>query len=72
MSKKATVIWQDSKIPNEIPLRAFAPLSAPQKFGYGLRPSLRMTHKGFTGYKILELTVYYGIDKIFSKLGFSA
>ena len=26
LSKKVTVVWQDSKIPNEIPLRAFAPL----------------------------------------------
>ncbi len=47
--KKVTITWQDSKIPNEIPLRAFAPLFAPQKFD-SLR-SLRMTHTRDVGYK---------------------
>ena len=55
--RKVTITWQDSKTPNEIPLRAFAPLSAPQKFDYGLRPSLRMTRKcQACESKTLELT----------------
>ncbi len=61
MMRKVTNIWQDSKIPNEIPplallLRSFL---TSQKFGFGVPPSLRMTQRDFISYKVLEFTMYY-------------
>ena len=43
-----TSLWKEAQNSNEIPLRAFARSHTldPQKFDYGLRPSLRMTYRG--------------------------